>query len=232
MSIKIFNWEKDLISENIDKLVNLNDIKQLSTCGQNAYFGRSVSAGEKFRHRLEIAAIIIGTLLILPIPLLGMTDCYKRLARRMTESNKNFSIEGKIDNFVEQVFKNEKKILNGAVKIYRKTIQVELLDRLQKCYKEVDQANGTINIELINNSTDATMGNLLYEFQYDKKQENPFKVSLKNANLKSTNVFKGFTDIDLKCLRLYKSIFLQDKDGKTLNNYGNSQAVIDFLPKS
>lgn len=229
----IFNWDKELIVDTLDRLVSVKEDKKIISAERDsAYYGRSISTSEKWQHGLEIAGIIVGTLLILPIPILVSTGCFRRLARLVTELNKNISIEGKINNFADQVFKNEDKILNGTLKVREETIEAELLDRIQKCYKEMDKANGTIRIQLVDLHKDTIDGDLLYEFQYDKNQTLPFKTKLIESHLSNTKLFKNCSENNLKDMLFGKSILLQDKNGKILNDYFNSQRAYDFLPEN
>lgn len=207
-----FNWDKKLPAGHLNDIADPQKNLKIATIGKNnAYIGRSLSTGDKWKKGLEIAGIIVGTMLIIPIPILALTDSYKRLARLNTELKNNISVKAKINDLASEIINNEDKILNGRLKINDNKI----LERIKasKC----GWINGTVSLEIVQakGTKHHKIGMLEYEFHYDasKPENERFSKKLVKGNLDS-EVFRSKKGENIA---IYPTVSAKDKNGKLVD---------------
>lgn len=210
-----FNWDKKLPEVDLHKAVDSQKKIITTACKNRAYIGHSLSTGEKWKKGLEIAGIVVGTMLILPIPVLAFTGSYKRLARLGTELNNNISINGKVNNLANEILKNEDKILNGELKKFADISDKDILSRID--HGKYDLLDGTnfIEICLIEGDKSKRIGKLKYEFHYDARKPENERFSKKLISSHFNN--EMFISHSVKELNIYRTITAQDKNGKPLD---------------
>lgn len=209
-----FKWDKKLPMANLDNIDSQKKLKITTSGKDKAYIGRSLSTGEKWKKGLEIAGIVVGTMLILPIPILALTGSYKRLPRLGTELNNNISITGKVNNLANEVLKNEGKLLNGELKKFEDISDKDILKRIHRSNCDLLDGTNEIEIGLTEEGKFKIIGNLKYEFHYDASKPENERFSKKLISNKFDN--EMFRNHSANRLYIYRTIKAEDKNGEAV----------------
>lgn len=221
MNLAIFNWDKSLATKTFDEVKNFDDDKQMASTGKDsAYFGHKISREEKWKHRFEIAGIVLGTMLIIPIPILAMTGSYKRLARCNSELNKNMIVEGRINNLKDQVLQNKNSAFHGKLKEFEEYNDKEILDRININLK-LYVATGTVKIDIMDSKPDK-IGELIYDFDFNLKDPTVLNKTLREVKMQP-KFAKNYNESDLANVTFGRKVEILDNNGRTHNDY--SQAL-------
>jgi hypothetical protein len=175
---------------------------------------------------MEIAGIIVGTLLVFPIPVLALTGSYKRLARLTFELNNNISVEGKINGLANQFMQNKDKILGRKLKEFEEHIDADLLQRLEGRPENEIKVTILIEVRIKNRNKN---DKILYEFHYNKNQ-----LALLNKVLKENDLTAGFfhhyTQNDLQNVNFVQTVTFLNERGKGMGGYYQGRHALDLDP--
>lgn len=216
MKLAIFNWDKTLATKTFEEVKNSEDnIKMASAGKDSAYFGHKISRGEKWKHRFEIAGILLGSLLIIPIPILLMTGSYKRLARCNSELNKKMIIEARINNLKDYVLQNKNSSFHGKLKEFESYNDREIIYRIKNSVEPITL--GSVKIEITDFKL-GKIGELIYSFDFNTKIPTILHKTLSEVNMQP-EFAKNYNESDLSSILFGRHVQIFDSNGRIKNKY-------------